>query len=73
MKINLNKINEENANKEQKDKIEMKKLEVDKFVIPKKSDNIEELRIVVSLIIDSEKMAKKILFFNLSYLKYIIF
>ena len=53
------KIKEENENKEQKDKIEMKKLEVDKFVIPKKSDNIEELRNVVSLIIDSEKMAKK--------------
>ena len=56
------KIYEENENKEQKDKIEMRKLEVDKFVIPKKSDNIEELRIVVSLIIDSEKMAKKIYF-----------
>ena len=52
----LDKLNEENENREQKDKREMKKIEIDSYVIPKKSDNIEKIYEIASLIYISEKM-----------------
>ena len=54
----MEKLTEENENKEQKDKIEMKKIELEKFVIPKKSDNIEQVYNIASLIINCEKESK---------------
>ena len=71
----LEKLTEENENKEQKDKIEMKKIELEKFVIPKKSDNIEQVYNIASLIINCEKESKNniIIFSRSLVIQYIEF
>ena len=71
----MEKLTEENENKEQKDKIEMKKIEVEKFVIPKKSDNIEQVYNIASLIINYEKESKNniIIFSRSLVIQYIEF
>ena len=50
------KLNEENEGKDKKDQKQMKKIEVEQYVLPKKSDNIQKLFEVASLIFVTQKL-----------------
>ena len=52
----LDKLRDENEGKDKKEQRQMKKIEVEQYVIPKKSDNIQKLYEVASLIFVTQKL-----------------
>ena len=69
----IEELNVENENKDKINEKDMKKIDIEKFVKPKKSDNIEKVYEVVTLIFSDENIHKiKIIKFSVNFIgKYI--